>query len=230
MTDRPEASGEGGTRPGAAGGPPPPSQRRPGGPSVRGVLGSILVVAVALLCGAVAAGVVWTRPHTYAAQAALLIDEPQAIAVAPDDGILAKLSAVRAKYTALAATPVVTDVAAADAGLSPSVLATEASAAVSGANPLVLFAQGTGGSPARAERVANAMAQAIGTFATQEQAAEHVAPADRFEIREIGPATAAAKTAPTAQRAIGVALATFLVVLGLCYAGLRLAFPGRREG
>jgi hypothetical protein len=185
-----------------------------------------LVVALALVCGAAAAAVVRSRPHVYSAQAVLLIDQPQAIAAAPDDGILSKLSALRAKYVALARTPAVIGAAAADAGIPQPVMAQEGSAGASAGNPLVMYTQGSAGSPSEAERVADAMASAVGAFASQEQATDGVAPGGRFEIRELDPATFAVKTAPTTQRIIGVGLAVFLVALGLGYVALGL-LPGR---
>lgn len=191
------------------------------------VCAAALVAAV--VCGALAAALVRARPAIYTASATLLIDQPGAFATAPDGGVVTKLSDLRLKYAALAQTNAVTGPAAAAAGLPASVVAADASVVASSVNPLVLTAQGTAASPATAERVANAVGAELGVYATAEQAANGVAPAGRFVIREIAPAASAVKISPTSQRVIGVGLAVALVVLGLAYTGVRL-LSGRRRG
>jgi hypothetical protein len=189
----------------------------------------MIATAVGLVGGAVTASVARSRPARYLSQATVLLDQPVAMAISGSEGVVVKLSDLREKYVALAATAPVIDAAANLAGLTPGVVAGD-QLITEGQNSLTIQVGGQSTDPRVARQVAQGMAQAISQYVAHEQAGlpqDAVPPVDRIEARVIQPASAPAKVSPSNRR-VAVAAALVLVVLWLlAYAVTQLALTRR---
>ena len=191
---------------------------RLGTPLLRSVL---LALLAGLLLAGLAGAVVVTRPATYRSQATLLLDEPGAVALAPDEGVLLKLSALRAKYAALADTTPILQGAARLSDLSLATVSADSQVSY-GATALTMQAQGISSDPATARLVAQSLGQALALYVASEQTGLQVPSADRLTMTVIQPAGAPVKISPTNRRVAAVTILAFIVGWILVYLVVQL--------
>jgi hypothetical protein len=196
---------------------------RLGTPFLRSV---VAAVVFALVAAAAAGTVALTRPATYRSQAILLIDQPAAVAVAPDEGVLLKLTTLRAKYAALAGTSDVLQGAARLSNLDTGTVAHDSQVGF-GQNALTMASQGLSPDPATARLVAQDVGQALSIYVSSEQAALRIPPVDRVTLTVIQPAGAAVKISPTKRRVAAVAVIALLVGGLLAYGVAQLVSTRR---
>lgn len=189
-----------------------------------------VVVSVVLALAAAGAGVAVKATATgiYRSQATLLMDEPGAIAASADAGVVQKLSALRAKYAALALTAPVLDAAAQASGLPVAVVGGATQVGFP-ANDLTLQVSGVSPDPRNAQRVAQSVAESLSGFASSEQAATGVPPREQVAISVIDPAGPAVKTSPTTRNIALTGLVAGVVVLVLAYLVAQLAWTRPRR-
>jgi hypothetical protein len=94
---------------------------------------------------------------------------------------------------------------------------------------LLMFSRGESGNPARAQQVAQTMAEEMVTYADDEQRSAGVAPDQRIVLSVVTPATPPLKIRPEASRAVRVAALGGLLTLAVLYVLQRLlaALRGR---
>jgi capsular polysaccharide biosynthesis protein len=194
----------------------------------RPLMASLCVAVVAGLMGAsVASTISLTRPPTYRSQATLLIDEPQAVGTSQDQGVLIKLSTLRAKYAALAGTSAIAGPAGQLSGVPESTVTSDGSVVV-GVNDLTMQSQGLSSDPTTAHAVAQGMADSLSQFVAQEQANLNIPPEDKVVVSVIQAASAPGKIAPTLRQGVSIALVAALTAAILAYVVAQLAFTRAR--
>jgi capsular polysaccharide biosynthesis protein len=149
----------------------------------------------------------------YTSEAHLLIDQPRALALSPDDAPILKLDLLKIKYANLANTPAIAGPAAAQLGLPESAVANAVTATPTEQSFLVTVAA-RASTRSTAVRMANAVAQSIVTYADQEQANIGVVPANRFGFSIVQRAAATTRAQPTVSHAAkaGAVLGVLLFV------------------
>jgi uncharacterized protein involved in exopolysaccharide biosynthesis len=181
----------------------------------------IFAVLLGVFCAAAGGVIALSRPDVYSSKASMLIDQPKALVNATDEGPIRKLAVLRFKYTGLAATPAITTLASQSTGIGQSTIATSV-IATAAPDSLILAVTSQSPSAALAPRIANGVAQAIVSYADNEQGVQGVAPGDRYRFLLVQPAVGAVKTQPTKSSALQSAAALGILGLGAAYVLLQL--------
>jgi capsular polysaccharide biosynthesis protein len=186
----------------------------------RRIAGGLLLVILAVSLGAVAGAFVayyqYTRPALYRSTAVLLIDEERAIAASPNEGVLAKLSRLRAKYAGIVGTTVFATAVAERTGLPPSAVN---GSLIAGVDPTSLLLRISAGSRSRdrAHLLAQSAAEELVSYVDNEQSSADIPPELRVSFTIVSPAAGAVQVAPNHRRAelVGVFVFAVITVAGL---------------
>lgn len=171
--------------------------------------------ALALVLGAVAAGIagltVAAEKVKYESVAALAVDQPRAIAVSGDAGVVDKLSALRYKYAGLLTTqtfaePVATQLHATVGQVRGALFATTPG------NSLIMNVGARTTSAATSQAVAQTAADALVRYVQNEQTSAGIKPDLQFTMTVVTPADPGQKISPTFKRELGAAGLAGLVV------------------
>jgi capsular polysaccharide biosynthesis protein len=189
-------------------------------PSPRGL--GVLAVFFAVLVGLIAASLgylaVDRRQPSYLSTAAVLLDQPTAIAASQDSGVVDKLSRLRFKYAAILRSDAVVDQVAAQLGLEPGVVA-GAIVSRGDTGSMLLFVGGRSSTRQEAVRLANGLANGLADYVTKEQAATGLPPEKRLVLTIVAPARGAQQILPTDRQkgvtATGAGLGAAAAVLGV---------------
>jgi capsular polysaccharide biosynthesis protein len=188
----------------------------------------IVAAVVAIPVAGLLATAVLQQNAVYASSATLILDQPAALAASNNEGYVLKLSRLRVKYGDLAGTRVLLDPVA--ERLNLDVGAVRRTSRVQVPPPsLLIFSGGVSGNPARAQQVAQTMAEEMIAYAEEEQRSAGVAPEQRIVLSVVTPAPPAQKIQPEASRAVRVAAIGGMVTLVVLYVLQRLlaALRGR---
>jgi capsular polysaccharide biosynthesis protein len=193
-------------------------------PSTRNlVVAAAIAVAVA---AATASGVLLASP-TYQSRVTLAIDQPTAIARSADSGVIEKLDRLRLKYAGLVDTAPIAGEVSGDLRLKLDDVRDRVSVGI-GPESLLLFPTAQGDSKVEAERLAQAIADRLRSYAADEQERDGIPTDERFVLEQIEPATSGDKIAPTKRAAVALGGFAALVALGGAYVGLQLWTARRR--
>jgi capsular polysaccharide biosynthesis protein len=173
-----------------------------------------------VLAAGLGAVAVSAQTPTYFSEAALLIDQPRAIAESPNEGIVVKLSRLRAKYTGLVGTSRIAGPVAQALDLPERSVA---NALVATADPLslLLTVSARTSDAALSRRIAQAAAERLAEYVREEQEADKIPPAQRFSLFIVDAASPPLRISPTGQRRKAVAAVAGLMAIGAAYVILR---------
>lgn len=192
-------------------------------------VGTLLIVMVALAVIALGSFVASRgADDPYEAQAALLIDQPQAIAAADGGEVLGKLSNLRLKYTGLLRTRELTVPIAEAVGGSADDVAGRVTA-VAPPDSLLIVVRASSAQPDEAVALAAAASEALQAYVEEEHEREGIAADDRFVLREVTPAEDAVLLDTSTRRA-ALRGAAALAALGFVVAPVVYAVRRRRGG
>lgn len=192
-------------------------------------LGLLVTAMVALAVIALASFVAASgADDPYEAQAALLIDQPQAIAAADGGEVLAKLSNLRLKYTGLVRTRELADPIAEAVGGSPGDVAGRLSA-VAPSDSLLIVVRARSADRDEAIALAAAASEELQTYVEEEHERADIPPGDRFVLREVTPAESASVVDTSTRRTVLQVVAA-LAALGFLAAPVAYVVQRRRDG
>jgi hypothetical protein len=194
-------------------------------PSLRN---AVVAACIAVALGALALSVVLGGTPRYVSRAALLIDQPQAVASSSDEGVIRKLNLLRLKYVGLIPTSVIAGPLARDLDLPAARIAASTGGYVTG-DALVLYTWAADRDPAEARRISTALARRVVSFADDEQAASGIPPDARFRFHVVANAGPARKTDPSGRTAVQAGVAVGLLAAATAYAALQLLTGNRRR-
>jgi hypothetical protein len=160
------------------------------------------------------------QPSQYQSSAVMLIDQPLLL-TRGDSGVVVKLNLLRAKYVALITTSEIMIPASREAGLTPGEMRA-AQRPLYPQNSLTLLPIARTGNPQRAQKIAQATADALTQYVQDEQAATGLDPAERLTLRIVQNAGPGNKVSPEPQRARQVAAVSAAGGMLLAYVGLQL--------
>lgn len=186
------------------------------------VMVALAVVGLAGLAAASGPG------DPYEAQAALLIDQPRAIAAADGGAVLGKLANLRLKYTGLLRTRALTEPIAEEVGGSPEQIAGQLRA-VAPPDSLLILVSASSDQADEAIALAAAASAALQTYVEEEHEREDIPPADRFVLREVTPAEDAVLLDTSTRRTV-LRAAAVLAALGFVAAPVVYVVRRRRAG
>ncbi len=190
---------------------------------------TLLLVSLALVVGVVAAAVaaaaVAAQPAKYQSVATMAIDQPRAIAASGDAGVVAKLSALRSKYTGLVTTQVFAEPIAQRLGLNPNYVRSKLFAQEP-VNSLLIRVGAQTGNRAQSHTLAEAAATELNQYVQNEQEQAAVPKAEVFTITEVSPAGVGAKVSPTKKRIAAAGGLAGLLVFAAVFAALSLRGRG----
>jgi|GEM_PF-2631574 len=186
-------------------------------PRLAAVVG-VLAAAVLAIAGAVS---VLSGPTVWTSTTTMLIDDPYALAAAPDQGEFEKLGALRAKYASLIGTAVIAEPVAAMVHLPVGVVEAHISAVLDPA-ALLLDVRGTWSGPDEAQRLSAATAQAVQSYVHAEDVTYRVPPQDQFTIRLVQPTSPAAPSGPSGTHALVLALELGALAFVVGFTGTQL--------
>lgn len=185
----------------------------------------LLVVAiVGLLVASVSAASLQRRDPAYESTQALLIDQPRALATAPNGDLIAKLASLRIKYVSLLRSDAVIDPAAEDLRLPPGVVA----GAVRASAPpesLIILVVGRAQSAELARSIAGSVASSLRSYLADEQTRLAVPEENQITLTALRDAGPGVKVEPTVRRSVSVGIVGGVVAAALLYLVLGLA-PG----
>jgi capsular polysaccharide biosynthesis protein len=171
--------------------------------------GSVLVATVVGLAAAYATAKGTPR---YQSLALVEVDQPRAIAISPDDGIIAKLSRLRYKYAGLIRTETFEAPVAKKLNLGVGVIASSLFVRIDPSS-LLIGVGAHSSNPAEAQRIADAAAQGVVDYAGKEQAADKIPAAEQVTFTVVTPAVPAMKVSPTHSRIVLVGVGTFVFIV-----------------
>lgn len=183
----------------------------------------MIAVVLALVAGVVAAAIAHGRP-AYQSRTSILVDATANIEAPGDAGNLVALSLFRQKYEALATTSAVAGPVATELGI-PEARVAGAVTTIEPTGSFLFSIIATDKDPRLAERMSQAVATELSTYASREQTAAGIQPGTTYKLAVLGPPSAA--TRESTKDAAKVGLATAVVVF--LAAQLLLQLPGRRE-
>lgn len=185
-------------------------ERRPAGFRIDLITG-ILALALALLAGAGAALYQNSRPATYQSAATLLIDQPLTVAVADNDGPLAKLQRLRYQYASLLPTDLIAGPVGRQLNLPTATVEGSLSSVV---NPVsfTLVVVARGGDAGRTSLIAQAAASQLTSYVAQQQQDASIPQTSRVVLTEVVTPRAGVKVAPTTNKEVVSAVVAFVVV------------------
>lgn len=176
-----------------------------------------MLVAGSLLAGlvaALAAGFATDRTApTYQSQALLNLDQPRAVALATDDGVVAKLSRLRYKYAGLVRTETFAKPVASQLHLPVLTVLRTLTTSVD-QDSLVMAVGARDGNRDRARQIAAAAAQHLVQFTKSQQQADRIPAVNQVTFTIVTPALPAVKIAPSNGKVFLVALGAFVFVAG----------------
>lgn len=193
-------------------------------PRLRNLVVALLIAAVA---AAGAALVVLHRKASYVSSATLILEQPSVISSSGDAGVVVKLNELRPKYIALVHTDEILVPVARNLGVTRARIAGTAGA-FAARESLILGTTGRSSNRAFAQQVAQAVAQELVTYVTQEQTAAGIPPNLRLRMRIVQAALGAGKVAPTKSHAASSAAVAGVAALVAVYVLLQLVTVGRR--
>lgn len=192
-------------------------------------LGTLLLVMAALAVIALGSFLASSGGEPpFEAEAALLIDQPQAIAAADGGEVLGKLSNLRLKYTGLVRTRALTEPIAEAVGASPDQVAGRISASAPPESLLIVVRASSAQRDAAVE-LADATSQALQDYVEQEHEREGIPPENRFVLTEVTPAEDAFVVDDSTRRQ-ALRAAALLATLGLVVAPIVHVVRRRRDG
>lgn len=193
---------------------------------------SVANLLVAFAIGIVAAGVsyanVMRSPATYQSGAVMLMDQPLQLTQG-DSGVVVKLNQLRGKYVALVTTSEVMAPAARIAGL-PIGEVRRAQRPVFPTQTLTILPLARSGDPVQSQKIAQATAQALAQYVTEEQAATGLDPVLRLSLRIVQDAGPGVKVSPLATKGRQNGIVAGAAGVLIAYVGLQLASARRRLG
>jgi capsular polysaccharide biosynthesis protein len=186
----------------------------------------IAAVIVSIVVAAGSGVAVLRQEPVFQSQATMLIDQPSAITLQLNDGVLVKLSLLRNKYVALATSFRVLEPAAAATGIPIEELASVRTFAPP--NSLLILPVSQGPNRRATRTLANAMAEELARYVAKEQTDAGIAPGDQITLTTIQPAGLGTQVRPTTSHARSVALTAGAATLLGAYVVLQLATARRR--
>lgn len=184
--------------------------RWPRNPRNIAILAAVSLLA-GLVVGLIAAIATKHSTPTFQSQAVLEIDQPTAVALSQDDGVIAKLSRLRYKYAGLVNTETFAAPVARKVGLPVGAVLGELYPIVDPATLVIAIGARTH-DRTQAQQLANAGAQELVDYTNHEQAALKVPAAAKISFTIVTPAPEASKTAPSHQRIVLIGLGAFAFV------------------
>jgi capsular polysaccharide biosynthesis protein len=168
-------------------------------------------LAAGLLVGLLAALATKHTTPTFQSQALLEIDQPHALAVSADDGVIAKLSRLRFKYAGLLRTQTFAAPIAKKLALPVGQVT---NALYAGVDPetLVIGVGAKAHNREQTQAIAVAGAQELITYTHREQSRLQIPAVDEVSFTLVTPASPAVKVSPSHQRIVLVGLGAFLFV------------------
>jgi capsular polysaccharide biosynthesis protein len=136
-------------------------------------------------------------------------------------GPVTKLNALRARYASLAETQAVLQPVGKAVGLAPGQVGKAVTVAFTGPS-LLMKPTATTTSPELSQRLADAMADELSSYATKEQTDDKIAPADQVQLRVVQRALPGVKVSPDSSRALASAAVVGAVLLAGVYTILQL--------
>jgi capsular polysaccharide biosynthesis protein len=188
-------------------------------------VGVLLVVAiVGLLVTAISAASLQRRDPAYESTQALLIDQPRALAAAPNGDLIAKLGSLRIKYVSLLRSDAVIDPAAAALQLPPGLVAGSVRAAAP-PESLIILVVGRASTGELARTIAEEVSTSLRTYLADEQQQLAVPAENQITLTALRAAGPAVQVEPTTRRSISVGIVGGVVAAALLYLVIGLA-PG----
>lgn len=181
----------------------------------------MLAVVVALVAAGAAAFAVLAQSAKYQSVATMAIDQPRAIAASGDAGVIAKLTALRTKYSGLVTTQVFALPIAQQLNVPPNVVRNGLFAETP-QNSLIIRVGARTGSRDQSRALAEAAATGLTRYVQDEQVQAAVPEGNRFTIDEVSPAGPAAKVSPTKKRVLAAAGLAGLLAFAAVFAALSL--------
>jgi capsular polysaccharide biosynthesis protein len=192
-------------------------------PSLRNAL---IALGRALVLAGITVGVLLARPTRYRSTALLVIDSPAQIAASADNGTIAKLTALRYKYSAIARTSSMAEPVAERTGV-PLGVVLRSTQVTPYPDSLIIGVASTTADPARSQRISQALADEIQTYVEQEHDRYKIPDNQRFLFSLVEPAHPGVKVEPDRQRALYAGLVVGVVVLALGYVAVQLVTARR---
>jgi hypothetical protein len=195
----------------------PPAARRRRRPLIGPATPRSLAILIAasllagLVVGLIAAFATRHGTPTFQSAALLEIDQPNAVALSPNDGVIAKLSRLRYKYAGLIRTEAFATPVAQGAGLPVGTVLGDVSAGVD-PQTLILAVIARTHDRTQAQQLAAAAAQELIDYTQREQDRLKVPTGDKVSFSLVTPAAQATKTAPSHQRVVLVGVGVFVFV------------------
>lgn len=215
--------------------PPAPRRFAPDGVAFADAWDSIMVLSIANLLVALAIGLicaglgyanVMRQPAAYESTAIMIMDQPIALTKG-DSGVVVKLNQLRAKYAALILTTEIIAPAARLANLPPG----EVRAAQRPFFPstsLMLTPIARTDDPRKAQKIAQATADALSQYVQDEQAATGLPPVERLSLRIVQDARYGGQVSPQSRRARQIAAVSAAAGVLLAYVVLQLRSARRQ--
>jgi capsular polysaccharide biosynthesis protein len=185
--------------------------RRPGVSRRYLVLLGLGALAAGLIVGVLAAFATKSATPTFQSQALLEIDQPHALAVSADDGVIAKLSRLRFKYAGLLRTQTFAEPIATKLALPVGLVANALYSGVDSETLVIAIGAKTHNRD-QTQQIAVAGAQELIDYTKHEQAKLNIPVADEVSFTLVTPASPAVKVSPTHKRIVLVALGAFVFV------------------
>jgi capsular polysaccharide biosynthesis protein len=170
---------------------------------------------------------VMRQPTRYQSHATMLIDQPLQITKG-DSGVVVKLGLLRGKYAALISTGEIMQPAAKKAGL-PLGEVRAAQRPLYPPNTLTINPFAESDNPLKAQKIAQATAEALSEYVQQEQAATGLPPVERISLRVVQNAGVGGKVSPVPRRAVQVAAVAGAAGVLIAYVGLQLRSARRNS-
>jgi hypothetical protein len=188
-----------------------------------GVLLALFSVIVAAAVGFGAAAYNESRADSYVSRSGVLVDQTAAIALARDQALLVKLSALRVRYASIVASTSFQDEVAAQAGVRKGQVRGALGTLLPPVSLQVIIVARTG-EPKVSEAIAGAAADLLIKRNDAEQKAASIPPRLQVKLVLVTPAEAGTRIGPDHKRSAELAAGAFVAVLvfaALARAGLR---------
>jgi capsular polysaccharide biosynthesis protein len=195
---------------------------------------SLPVLAAALIGGLIAGGIgasfVLRQPKKFLASTVTVLEQPS-VFTGSGEGVVAKLSALRATYGILAKTHTITAGVAKRTGFPEGIVARAIDVAAPGQSQILLVAATTR-NPLASQKIADAAAAELSAYVKARQDAFKVPAKDQLALTVAAPAAPGHLVEPTRRRALeigGFAGVLGLVVMYLLADALRTRRAARRR-
>ena len=176
----------------------------------------LLAAIVGLIIGGLTAVSFQRQAAVYQSNQPLLIDQPTALALAPNGDLVSKLALLRTKYVSVLQSSAVLDRAAEKLQVEPGHI----DAAIGATAPpqsLVIQITVRSGDSSAAPRIATAVSESLAEYLTAEQEAGGV-PADKqIVLTALRPASAPAQVEPNSRKAVSTGFTGGLLAAAVTY-------------